>query len=306
MTLSLPRGTRLPERAIWLNGRIVRGHEAAVSVFDRGARDGGGLFETLRVYGGKPFAWERHMERLVLSAAELGFPVPPSPALLKKAVAEVLEACDLSDAVVRVTVTRGVPGSRPVRTGAWVEAEAVGARLWAGARQRHPDDGGPLGARAVISRAPFTPGFLGRHKTTSRLAWDLAREEARAADADEVLLLSPDNELLEGAASNVFVVRAGGDIYTPPLAADIRPGVTRDRAGTVWPARGSSRTSSRSPEMLRRASESLVTNSVQEILPLREWPVESFLNARSRCDCSRVLSRLRRENVLTRRFVASS
>ena len=271
MTLSLPRGTRLPDRAVWLNGRIVRGESAAVSVFDRGARDGGGLFETLRVYAGKPFAWERHMERLVLSAAELGFPVPPSPRRLREAVDEVLEACGLTDAAVRITVTRGVAGGRPVRTGAWVEAEPLGSRLWPGARQLDPLDGGPLGGRAVLSLTPFTPGFLGRHKTTSRLAWDLAREEARAAGADEALLVSPDGEVLEGAASNVFVVRSGGDIYTPPLSADILPGVTRATVLELCGPLGIIAHEAPIPlEMLRWAAEVFVTNSVQEILPLRE------------------------------------
>jgi branched-subunit amino acid aminotransferase/4-amino-4-deoxychorismate lyase len=271
MTIPLPRGTRLPDRAVWLNGRIVRGELAAVSVFDRGARDGGGLFETLRVYGGRPFAWERHMERLVLSAAELGFPVPPSPSRLRDAVGEVLEACALSDAVVRVTVTRGVAGGRPVRTGAWVEAEPVGSRLWPGARQRHPEDGGPLGGRAVLSQTPFTPGFLGRHKTTSRLALDLAREEGRALGADEVLLVSPDGEVLEGAASNVFVVRSGGDIYTPPLSANVLPGVTRATVLELCRPLGIIAHEAPVPlEMLRWASEVFVTNSVQELLPLRE------------------------------------
>jgi len=271
MSLPLPPGTRLPDRALWLNGRLVRGDEAALSVFDRGARDGGGLFETLRVYAGRPFAWERHMERLVLSAAELGFPVPPSPIRLRKALDQVLEACGLSDAVVRITVTRGIPGGRPVRTGAWLEAEPVAGRLWPGARRLDPEDGGPAGARAVLSRRPFIPGMLGRHKTTSRLAWDLAREEARAAGADEVLLVSPDAEVLEGSASNVFVVRAGGDVFTPPLAADVLPGVTRgvvlelcDRLGII---------SHQGPvplEMLRWATEAFLTNSVQELLPLAE------------------------------------
>ena len=271
MTLSLPRGTRLPDRAVWLNGRIVRGESAAVSVFDRGARDGGGLFETLRVYGGRPFAWERHMERLVLSAAELGFPVPPSPARLREAVAEVLEACALADAVVRVTVTRGVAGGRPVRTGAWVEAEPLGSRLWPGARQLDPEDGGPLGGRLVLSQAPFTPGFLGRHKTTSRLALDLAREEARAAGADEVLLVSQDGEVLEGAASNLFVVRSGGDIFTPPLSADILPGVTRATVMELCDPLGIIVHEAPIPlEMLRWASEVFVTNSVQEVLPIRD------------------------------------
>jgi len=271
MTLSLPRGTRLPDRAVWLNGRIVRGESAVVSVFDRGARDGGGLFETLRVYAGKPFAWDRHMERLVLSAAELGFPVPPSPRRLREAVDEVLEACALTDAAVRITVTRGVAGGRPVRTGAWVEAEPLGSRLWPGARQLDPVDGGPLGGRAVLSLTPFTPGFLGRHKTTSRLAWDLAREEARAAGADEALLVSPDGEVMEGAASNVFVVRAGGDIYTPPLSADILPGVTRATVLELCGPLGIIAHEAPIPlEMLRWASEVFLTNSVQEILPLRE------------------------------------
>jgi branched-chain amino acid aminotransferase len=271
MTLPLPPGTRLPDRAVWLNGHIVHGEAAAVSVFDRGARDGGGLFETLRAYGGKPFAWERHMERLVLSAAELGFPVPPSPRRLRAAVDEVLAACGLTDAVVRITVTRGVAGGRPVRTGAWVEAESLGSRLWPGARQHDPGDGGPLGGRAVLSQTRFTPGYLGRHKTTSRLAWDLAREEARAAGADEVLLVSPAGEVLEGAASNVFVVRAGGDVLTPPLAADVLPGVTRATVLELCAPLGIIVHEAPVPlEMLRWASEVFVTNSVQELLPLRE------------------------------------
>src|SRR5262249_41994717 len=133
--------TKTPDRPVWIDGRVVRGAAAALSVFDRGARDGGGLFETLRVYGRKPFAWERHMERRVLGAGELGFPVPPAPSRLRAALAEVLDAGGLADAVVRITVTRGIPGGRPVRTGAWLEAEPVGGRLWPGARTTHPEDG---------------------------------------------------------------------------------------------------------------------------------------------------------------------
>ena len=129
MALPLPPGTRLPDRTIWLNDRLVSGEDAALSVFDRGARDGGALFETLRVYDGVPFAWAAHMERLVLSAAELGFPVPAAPDTLRGAVDDVLAAEGLREAVVRITVTRGVPGGRPVRTSAWVEAEALGGRL---------------------------------------------------------------------------------------------------------------------------------------------------------------------------------
>lgn len=267
MTLPLPPGARLPARTIWLNGRLVREAEAALSVWDRGARDGGALFETLRTYGGQPFAWQEHLERMVLSAAELGFPVPPSPAALRDAVAEVLAAERLDDAVVRITVTRGIPGGRPVRTGAWVEAEPLGGRLWAGVRAR-ADGSGP-GGRAMLSRTPFTPGTIGRHKTTSRLAYDLAREEARAEGVDEALLVSPAGDVLEGAASNLFVVRPDGVVVTPPLAADVLPGVTRARVLAIARSLGvEAGEGNVSLETLRTAREVFVTNSVQEVLPL--------------------------------------
>ena len=269
MTLPLPPGTRLPERTVWLNGRLVRGEEAALPVWDRGARDGGALFETLRVYSGKPFAWEQHLERLVISAAELGFPVPPAPLMLREAVDQVLAAEKLADAVVRITVTRGVPGGRPVRTGAWVEAESLASRLWAGARRRDRDPGG--GARLVLSQQPFSPGWLGRHKTTSRLAWDLAREEARAADADEALLVSPAGHVLEGAASNVFAVRADDVVVTPPLEADVLPGVTRAFVLALCEQLGIEVREVPLPlEVMSLADEVFLTNSVQEVLPVTE------------------------------------
>ncbi len=218
------------------------------------------MFETLRVYGGRPFAFERHMERMVLAAAELGFPVPPAPAVLRAALDQVLEANALADAVVRITVTRGVAGSRPTRAGAWIEAEPTAARLWRGTRRGAGD--------AIVSPTPFEPGALGRWKTTSRLAWDLAREQARAADADEALLVTPAGHVLEGAASNLFVFR-DDEILTPPLSQPILPGVTR---AIVLELCAELRIRTRAlpivPEHLRWAEEIWLTNSVQELLPL--------------------------------------
>jgi branched-subunit amino acid aminotransferase/4-amino-4-deoxychorismate lyase len=249
-----------PGHALWLNGRIVRGAEAALSLYDRGARDGEGLFETLRVYAGEPLDWERHMERLVLSAAELGFPVPPAPQLLREALGELLKAEGLEDAVARLTVTRGVPGGRPTRTGAWIEVESVAARLWRGTR------GGE--ARVILSKRAFHPGPLGRHKTTSRLAYALAREEARAAGADETLLVSDGGAVLEGAVSNVFVV-AGGEVGTPPLAAGVLPGIVRAWAlGACSRLAIMAREAEVTREALAAADEVFLTNSVQEIVPV--------------------------------------
>jgi branched-subunit amino acid aminotransferase/4-amino-4-deoxychorismate lyase len=257
------RAGALPERAVWIDGAVLRGSDAALSVFDRGARDGEGLFETLRVYGGLPFRWERHLERLVISAAELGFPVPPSPATLREAVALVLDANQLSDAAIRITVTRGVPSAgrgRRTRAGAWVEAEALGARLWPGTRSG--------GARVVLSKRPFAPGPLARHKTTSRLAYHLAREEARAARADEALLVSPEGLVLEGSVSNLFAV-VEGSVRTPPVALGILPGIAREVLIAVGSSVGIPIEEGPVPaDTIGAAEELFLTNSIQEVVPV--------------------------------------
>ena len=254
------RPASTPARAIWINGRLCRGEETTLSLFDRGARDGEGLFETLRVYDGRPFAWARHMERLVVSAAVLGFPVPASPITLRAALDQVLQAEGLADAVARITVTRGIPGGRPTRTGAWVEAEGLGARLWRGTRAGV--------ARVIVSRRPFEPGPMGCHKTTSRLAYHLAREEARVAGADETLLVSPSGQVLEGAVSNVFAVIAG-EVVTPPLASGILPGITRAiTLGLCADAGRPAREDTLTLTHLHNAEEIFLTNSVQEIVPV--------------------------------------
>ncbi|NOT34318.1 MAG: 2-keto-4-methylthiobutyrate aminotransferase [Candidatus Eisenbacteria bacterium] len=247
---------RYPDRVVWMDGRLLGGAEAAISIFDRGARDGEGLFETVRVSNRHPVRWTTHLERLVLSAAELGFPVPASPSELRTALAATLEANALTDAVARVTVTRGVPGSRPTRSGAWIEVEPLAARLW----------NAPSGVTAMVSRVAFTPGALGRHKTTSRLAYALAREEARAVGADEALLASAQGELLEGTVTNVFVV-IGDACVTPPLASDILPGTTR-----AWALRAAAESGLAVAERtiavreLATADELFLTNAIQGVV----------------------------------------
>lgn len=253
-------GARLPARSLWVNGTVVRGPEAALSLFDRGARDGGALFETVRVEGGHPIGLARHLERLVLSAAVLGFPVPPGPATLREGLERALEANGLEDAAARLTVTRGIPGGRPTRATAWIDVEPLASRRWRGTRAR--------AAAVVVSRTPFEPGPLGAHKTTSRLAYDLAREEARAAGADEALLASAAGELLEGAVSSLFVV-AAGEVATPPLARGILPGTMRARVLERAAALGLvARERPLALTDLESADEVFVTNAIQGLVPV--------------------------------------
>jgi len=255
----LPRRSRAPQSTVWVNGRLCRGAEAALTIFDRGARDGEGLFETVRVERRQPLLWAQHLERMAVAAAELGFPVPPSPATLAEALGRVLEANDLTDAAARITVTRGVPGTRPTYAGCWIEAQALDVRLWRGTRRD--------GVALIYSKVPFSPGAFGRFKTTARLPYSLAREEARAARADEALLVSPAGEVLEGAVSNVFAV-AGGEVLTPPREAGILPGIVREQVLQACGTLGLlAREIALSRNDLAAADEVFVTNAVQQVVP---------------------------------------
>jgi branched-subunit amino acid aminotransferase/4-amino-4-deoxychorismate lyase len=252
----------VPDRALWVNGTMLRAEEAALSLFDRGARDGEGLFETIRIANGRCVAWKRHLERMVLAAAELGFPVPPAPDVLAQAVSETLEANGLAsaDAAARITVTRGIAGRRPTRAGCWIDVEPLAERLWPGTRNGD--------ASAIVATTPHVPSPLCRYKTTSRLAYLLAREEARAAGADEALLVSASNELLEGAVSNVFVV-LGEDVITPSLDRGVLPGVTRRRVIEACESIGIRVRESTLPIALARAADEMfLTNALQGVVPI--------------------------------------
>jgi branched-chain amino acid aminotransferase len=198
----------------------------------------------------------------------LGFPVPPSPATLRAGLDQVLEAGQLRDAAARTTVTRGIPGQRPTRAGAWIDAEPLRGRLWPGTRSG--------AASAIVSARPFEPGPIGRYKTTSRLAWQLAREEARAARVDEVLLVSPGGEVLEGSVSNVFVVTRG-EVRTPPLAHGILPGITRAVVLSLCATLGVPAREGRVERAdLERADEAFVTSSLQGVVPLATLAGRAF------------------------------
>jgi branched-chain amino acid aminotransferase len=126
------------------------------------------------------------------------------------------------------------------------------------------------GIRAIVARAPWlaAPGPVSGAKTLNYLANVVWTREARSRGADEAIIVGHDDALLEGAASNVFVVR-GSEVTTPPLDAGILGGITR---GCVLSAAASVGVSAREASLtladLLRADEVFVTSSVRELVPV--------------------------------------
>src|SRR5690606_26035653 len=97
---------------VWLDGEVVESHRARVSPLDHGFTVGDGVFETMKVIDGTPFALARHLARLARSAAVLEIPAPDEAAL-RLAARELLDATGARDARLRITITAGIgpPGS---------------------------------------------------------------------------------------------------------------------------------------------------------------------------------------------------
>ena len=206
---------------VFLNGEFVPEEKAVISVFDRGFLYGDGLFETVRVFDGKPFRWQEHIQRLQVGAEFLKIKLPHS-GQLRRIADKLIAQNRMPDSLLRLTLTRGVgaPGYSPRDAGMPTLAMSLRA-----APKFNPEN--PPRWKLVTSTVRITANDpLGCFKTSNKLPQVLARAEADAAGADEALLLNTDGYVAEGTSSNVFWVK-GGAIYTSPVAAGILPGVTR-------------------------------------------------------------------------------
>lgn len=205
---------------VWLNGAILAAEQATVSAADRGFTLGDGIFETMHARNGHAPRLEAHWARLAAGARLLRLSLPLDRAGLENAIAQVLAANALSDAALRLTISRG-PGPRGLLPPVPATPTIL---LTAG-----PVPPAPGPARAVIAtgvrRNAHSP--LARIKALSYLDNVLARLEAEERGADDALLLNTDGRLAESTIANLFVVTADGAVVTPPISEGALPGVRR-------------------------------------------------------------------------------
>jgi branched-chain amino acid aminotransferase len=205
---------------VFLNGQFVPEEEALVSVFDRGFLYGDGLFETVRVFAGRPFRWEQHIQRFAQGAAFLKIECPISASALRAAVDELIARNQMPECLLRVTLTRGV-GVRGYSPKGADRPTLVMSLHPAPADERAPRWRLKTSEFRLPANAP-----LAQFKTCNKLAQILARAQADEAGADEALLLNTDGWVVEASSSNLFWMEDGA-VCTPPLASGILQGVTR-------------------------------------------------------------------------------
>jgi branched-chain amino acid aminotransferase len=244
---------------VWANGVLLDEDAARVSPFDHGVLVGDGVFETVRVYDGVPFAWRRHLDRLGHSARGLGLVVPDRTEL-RAAADAVLRANKLADARLRITITGGLAplGSERGESPPTVLVAATDLRP-------HP-------ATSAVVVVPWTRnerGAVAGLKTISYAENVRALAYAHEHGAGEAIFANTRGELCEATGSNIFLVRDGA-VVTPPAESGCLLGVTRALVLELCDELG---VTGAEPvlavDALAEADEAFLTSTVREIQPVK-------------------------------------
>ena len=209
-----------------VNGRITPECDAVISVFDHGFLYGEGVYETMRTYHCRPFLFDRHMRRLRRSAGMIELPLPFSDEELAGQIRQTQTAATLDgEAYIRVLVTRGV-GELTYDLKATPEPSVV---VIVKPQIDPPAEAYDKGVRVVIvdivRNHPATVNPM--IKSNNLMNSALAMQQALRSNAFEGVMRNYKGELTECTTANLFVVK-NNVALTPPLAAGLLPGITRE------------------------------------------------------------------------------
>lgn len=207
-----------------INGQVFPPELAKISVFDRGLLYGDSVFETLGTYAGRPYALSEHVGRLRKSAELVRIDFAVSDEAISSEILRAIEVAGNQESYVRIIVTRG-SGELGLDPALAVDPQ----RIVIVTPLHRPDavlyEKGVGAITVRTNRATDATDAMGA-KVGNYLVAVLAMEKARAAGANEALIVDRDDNVIEGATSNLFWVK-GGRLWTPPESVGILSGITR-------------------------------------------------------------------------------
>jgi len=249
-------------RFILHNDSIREASEQVLSAGQVGLLSGWGVFTTIRVTEGIPFAFERHWARLRRDAAALHVPLPSDADAVRRKLLELIEANQAYQSTLRLVFVRN------------------GGGIWASAAPDRPSDLIALTADSKQWGASVKLSYVkqARHAAcefagTKILSWAMNLtwlESAQARGFDEVILLNERGEVAECTSANLFIA-SGGQVWTPPLTSGCLPGITREVLLSEIHAPGI-RIDEKTllPADLESADEVFITSTTRNLLPVAQ------------------------------------
>jgi branched-chain amino acid aminotransferase len=251
---------------IYLDGNYVPSEEAKASVFDHGLLYGDGVFEGIRVYGGRIFRLDQHLDRLFNSAKAIMLSIPLTREQLIEACCETCRQNKLKDGYIRLVVTRGVGylGLNPFRCKnptVFIIADRI---------ELYPGEVYRKGLKLITASTQRTnPAAMSPSiKSLNYLNNILAKIEAVNAGTFEAIMLNAQGHVAECTGDNIFIVR-GGKLETPPVSAGALVGITRQ---VVIELAAKRKIAVSEPNLTRydlaTADEVFLTGTAAEIVPV--------------------------------------
>ncbi len=251
---------------VYLNGQFVERGAAVVSVYDHGLLYGDGIFEGIRIYGGKIFRLDEHLRRFSDSARAIMLELPITPDALEEALLEGVKRYGRDEGYIRLVATRGAGdlGLDPAKCSAPTLFFIIDTI------SLYPEKFYREGIAVVTASSRRLPadGLDPRVKTLNYLNNILAKLEAKQASCIEAVMLNHRGEVAECTADNIFTVK-GGVLATPAPHCGILEGITRQTVLELAVREGISvRETVLTRFDLYTADECFMTGSGAEIVPV--------------------------------------
>ena len=252
---------------VYINGLFWTIDKANISVLDRGFTYGDGLFETMRVYSGKIFRLEHHLDRLFQSARSILIELPITKNEIRSAIYAALKLNGLSDSIVRLTVTRGELGSGVNVDYSSPPTIVILVKPVKAISKKTYKEG--IGIKLYKKSAIRTQGISNKIKSCNYLSNIILRENALKENFFEAILLDHNHNVTEGTISNIFIIK-NNQLKTPITNEFVLSGIIRQAILDLCLENNIPFKEDLITEReLYEADELFLTNSAIEILPVR-------------------------------------
>jgi branched-chain amino acid aminotransferase len=208
-----------------IDGTWCKKEEAKISVYDHGLLYGDGLFEGIRIYGGKIFKLEAHLERLFEGARAIMLTIPQSQQEMASLLEEGIRRYGQETGYIRLIVTRG-PGALGISPDSCERASVI---MIIDGIQLYPPELYKKGITVITAASRRLTGdiFDPRIKSLNYLNNVLAKMEAKQAGCLEAVMLNKNGYVCECTGDNIFIVKKGV-LLTPPSYLGMLEGITRN------------------------------------------------------------------------------
>ncbi|QDV26167.1 branched-chain-amino-acid transaminase [Aureliella helgolandensis] len=256
----------MSEVEVYINGTYFPKSEAKVSVYDHGFLYGDGVFEGMRAYSGNVFRLGIHIDRLFQSARAILLEIPITPAQMIQAVQETLQRNKLSDAYIRLVVSRGAGslGLDPTKTSD-PQVIIIADHIALYPKELY-EQGLEIITAATIRNHPAA--LNPRIKSLNYLNNIMAKIEGKLAGCSEALMLNHLGQVAECTGDNIFIV-SRGKLMTPSINAGILEGITRNAVLELAQSAGMEvLETTMSRHDIYIADECFLTGSAAEVIPV--------------------------------------